>query len=268
MRPCAKRRSLWATSTRSASTSSSTPPRWSGMASAAVEPRPRGLPFLLSVIAGATDTIGFLGLDGLFTAHVTGNLVVIAAHLVSGIAARPAEILAVPVFMLVVGSARLFAGACAAVGLTTLRPLLLLQALLLASFLGLGAAARSPVDPDAAVTITAGMFGVAAMAVQNALVRIALPGVPSTAVMTTNVTHFMLDIGTLFAVRDPGELSSARRRAKATWPPMIGFALGCALGAACEIGYGLMALALPTGLALLAAAASLGTHFPQSKPIH
>ena len=227
------------------------------MASAAVEPSPRGLPFLLSVIAGATDTIGFLGLGGLFTAHVTGNLVVLAAHLVSGIAAKPAAILAVPVFMLVVGLARLFAGACAATGLTTLRPLLLLQALLLGGFLALGAAARPPVDPDAAIAITAGMFGVAAMAVQNALVRIALSGVPSTAVMTTNVTHFMLDIGTLFAVRDPEELAKARRRANATWPPMVGFALGCALGAACEIRYGLLALALPAGLALLALAASL-----------
>ena len=31
------------------------------------------LPFLLSVIAGSVDVIGFLGLGGLLTAHVTGN---------------------------------------------------------------------------------------------------------------------------------------------------------------------------------------------------
>ena len=36
-------------------------------------------PIVLSVIAGATDSIGFLGLNGLFTAHITGNLVVLAA---------------------------------------------------------------------------------------------------------------------------------------------------------------------------------------------
>ena len=34
------------------------------------------LPFVLSMTAGSTDVIGFLGLGGLFTAHITGNLVV------------------------------------------------------------------------------------------------------------------------------------------------------------------------------------------------
>jgi uncharacterized membrane protein YoaK (UPF0700 family) len=33
-----------------------------------------------SATAGASDTIAFLGLGGLFVAHITGNLVVLAAH--------------------------------------------------------------------------------------------------------------------------------------------------------------------------------------------
>jgi uncharacterized membrane protein YoaK (UPF0700 family) len=32
----------------------------------------RTLPFVLSVIAGASDIIGVLGFDGLFTAHMIG----------------------------------------------------------------------------------------------------------------------------------------------------------------------------------------------------
>ncbi len=42
------------------------------------------LPFVLSVTAGSVDIIGFLGLGGLFTAHITGNIVVLAAKLVAG----------------------------------------------------------------------------------------------------------------------------------------------------------------------------------------
>jgi uncharacterized membrane protein YoaK (UPF0700 family) len=49
-------------------------------------------------IAGSTDTIGFLSLDGLFTAHITGNLVVLAAHLINGAQTIVSYVLAVPVF--------------------------------------------------------------------------------------------------------------------------------------------------------------------------
>src|SRR2546422_10122515 len=60
------------------------------------------LPPLLSSIAGMVDVIGFLSL-GLFTAHVTGNLVVIAVLLVRGGPPKMAQILAVPVFIVAVG---------------------------------------------------------------------------------------------------------------------------------------------------------------------
>src|ERR1700692_5063264 len=58
------------------------------------------LPFVLSVVAGSVDVIGFLALDGLFTAHITGNIVVIAARFVAGEQALLSQLLARPLFML------------------------------------------------------------------------------------------------------------------------------------------------------------------------
>ena len=137
----------------------------------------RLLPTVLSIIAGSVDAIGFLGLGGLFTAHVTGNLVILAAHLVSGNGAPVAPMLSVPVFVAALGLTRLLAGALERIGFASLRPLLLLQLLLLAGFFVLCASAGPRIDPDAPKAILAGMLGVSAMAVQNALVQISLRSV-------------------------------------------------------------------------------------------
>ncbi len=132
----------------------------------------RLLPTVLSIIAGSVDAIGFLGLGGLFTAHVTGNLVILAAHLGSGSGAPVAPMLSVPVFVATLGLTRLLAGALERIGLASLRPLLLLQLLLLVGFLILGVSAGPRIDADAPIAVLAGMLGVSAMAVQNALVQI------------------------------------------------------------------------------------------------
>jgi uncharacterized membrane protein YoaK (UPF0700 family) len=212
----------------------------------------RALPFVLSVIAGSTDTISFLALNGLFTAHVTGNIVVLAAHAVTGAPAVYSYIISVPIFMLVLLVKRLFATRLEKAGLSTLWPLLLLQLLLLIAFLMLCVTAGPWSEPDAILAIIAGMFGVAAMAVQNALAQISLRNVPSTAVMTTNVTHFMLDLGEVLMGGDAAAITNARERALRTLPVIAGFTVGCGLGAAWEAATGLWSLTLPMGLAMIA----------------
>ena len=212
------------------------------------------LPAVLSVIAGSVDAISFLGLGGLFTAHVTGNLVVLVAHLATGSRAPVASILSVPVFVAALGLTRLLADVLEKIGLVSLRPLLLVQLLLLVGFLALYASAGPRLEPHATRAILAGMFGVSAMAVQNALGQISLKGVPSTAVMTTNITRFMMDIGEVMVGRNLSDVAKARDRARLTWPAIVGFAIGCGLGAACETAIGLMSLTLPVGLAVLAVA--------------
>ena len=212
------------------------------------------LPSVLSLTAGSVDVITFLGLGGLFTAHITGNLVILAAHVVSGEEAQLAPMLSVPVFIAALGLARLLAEASERIGFASLRPLLLLQFLLLAGSLVLCIAVGPRADPDAPIPILMGMLGVSAMAVQNALVQISLSGAPSTAVMTTNITRFMMDVGEVMLGRDADDVAKARSRAKRTFPAILGFAVGCGLGAPCEAAFGLWALALPAGLALLALA--------------
>jgi len=223
---------------------------------------------VLSVIAGSTDIIGFLGLGGLFTAHITGNLAILAVHVASSGTAEVAQILSVPVFIVAVGLTRLLAVGLESIGLATLRPLLILQFLLLAGFFALSVAAGPHMDPTAKNAILAGMLGVSAMAVQNALVQISLVGTPPTAVMTGNVTRFTMDVAEILLGRDPDAVATARARAKRTAQTIVGFAIGCGLGAVCEVTIGLWSLALPAGLALLALAIVLppvpslkGRHF-------
>jgi uncharacterized membrane protein YoaK (UPF0700 family) len=223
------------------------------------------LPAVLSVIAGSVDAISFIGLGGLFTAHVTGNLVILVAHLATGSRAPLANTLSVPVFVAALSLTRLLAGALERVGFASLRPLLLLQLLLLAGFFALCASAGGSMDPHATKAVFAGMLGVSAMAVQNALVQISLKGAPSTAVMTTNITRFMMDIGEVMFGRKPSEIVKARDRTMLTWPVIVGFAIGCGLGAICERTLGLRSLALPMGLALLAVAMGMNVDLEGSE---
>jgi uncharacterized membrane protein YoaK (UPF0700 family) len=118
--------------------------------------------------------------------------------------------------------------------------------------MGLMQFARSP-----GMAITAGMFGVAAMAVQTALVQISLTKVPSTAVMTTNVAHFVLVLGEMLAGGNEDVVAGARKRVIHTFPVIVGFVLGCALGAAGQAAYGAWSLGLPAGLALLSVLMSM-----------
>ena len=211
----------------------------------------RALLVVLSVTAGCTDVISFLGLGGLFTAHITGNLVILAAHFFSG-EAQIAPMLSVPVFIVMLILTRMLASSLELRGFASLHPLLLLQFVLLAGFLILCVVAGPRIDPSGTIEIIAGMLGVSAMAVQNALVQISLKGAPPTAAMTGNVTLFAMSVGEILVGRDPAEIAEARKRAVRTLPELLGFALGCGLGAAYETAMGLASLALPVELALLA----------------
>ena len=143
-----------------------------------------------------------------------------------------------------------------AVGIESLRPLLVVQLVLLAGFLTLGVAADARANPTAPTAVLAPMFGVSAMAAQNALVQVSVRGAPTTAVMTTDLTRFTMDVGEILLGNDASASVAARRRASHAWPAMLGFAVGAALGAGLYAILGLAFLVLPTGLALISLSAA------------
>src|SRR5712671_376077 len=158
-------------------------------------PRPRvtPLPLLLSLNAGFVDTAGFLGLQGLFTAHVTGNFVTLGAALVLGTHGVVAKLLALPEFVLVVALVRLAGAALAARRWPVVRLLLAAKVVLLIAFFVLAVTLGPFADSDAPAALLTGFAGVAAMAVQNAVQRIHLASLPPGTLMTGNTTQAVLD---------------------------------------------------------------------------
>jgi hypothetical protein len=75
----------------------------------------------------------------------------------------------------------------------------------------------------------------------NAL-ELALAGAPSAEGMTTKTTRLTVDLGTL---------ARTRRRARVTFPCVVGFVAGCAAGAVLKGHSGPWALVLPVALAAI-----------------
>jgi uncharacterized membrane protein YoaK (UPF0700 family) len=198
------------------------------------------------------DVIGFLNLK-LFTAHVTGNLVVIAALLVRGGPPNLAQILAVPVFILAVGGVWMIAKRLNRRGRALARPLLVVQFLLLACVLIVAVIFHPAADPHGLTAGVAAMVAVSAMACQFALLRLTVSGAPSTAVMTGNLTKTTLSLLDTLSGSMP-VMAGARTQLKKTAQLVIAFFVGCLVGAAAVSWLGEWAWSLPVLLAGIAVA--------------
>ena len=211
------------------------------------------LPPLLSVIAGMVDLIGFLTLGKIFTAHVTGNLVVAAAAAVHGGPWNLAQALAIPVFMLAVAAAWLIARASGLHGVALTRLLLVIQFLLLLAVLVFSVTTAPSADPRGLMAGIAVMIAVCAMAFQYALLRLALPKAVSTAVMTGNLTNAVLSLMELLSPRQP-LMPVDRGRLKSSLRLLVGFLAGCLMAAVGVSFMGDWAWSIPTLLAAFAIA--------------
>ncbi|RYG43000.1 DUF1275 domain-containing protein, partial [bacterium] len=177
--------------------------------------KPNREPLLMALVSGLVDTLGFVALFGLFTAHVTGNLVLAGAELVVGRDDVFGKLLAIPVFV-------------AAVAVTAVwirrskRPEALLPVLMVVEALWLGAAmvAGMVLAPlhgaDAPPTLLVGMLMVIAMGIRNAATKLILGFIAPTTVMTGNVVQLTIDFA---ALPDP----AARTRIGRFLPTVLGF---------------------------------------------
>jgi uncharacterized membrane protein YoaK (UPF0700 family) len=208
------------------------------------------LPTLLSVIAGMVDVIGFLGL-GIFTAHITGNIVIIGALIVHHNRVSSADILAIPVFVLAVAATSLVAKATGWRDRRLRRLLLIIQFLLITCVFIFSAITKPSADPDGRTATIAAMIAITSMACQFALLRLTLPVAPSTAVMTGNLTNAVLAL-----VDSSTRMESDSRQLKDSLHLLIGFFVGCVAAAAAEMYLGDWAWSLPAALAGVAVALS------------
>lgn len=209
------------------------------------------LPTLLSVVAGMVDLVGFLTLGNVFTAHITGNLVVIAALLVRHRPVNPAQILAIPVFVFGVGATWFIARASGTEGPALLRRLLLIQFLLLTFVLIFSVVTKPSAAPHGSAADVAAMAAVSAMACQYALLRLALPVAPTTAVMTGNLTNAVLS--SLNAIsRSQRSTANDIARLTSSLHLLIGFFAGCVAAAIAVTYVGDWAWLLSVALAGLA----------------
>lgn len=204
----------------------------------------------LGYVAGYVDTVGFMSLFGLFTAHVTGNFVLIGSEL-----ARPShgvliKFLAFPAFIAAVVLTRLVVNRLQARNRAPFGVALGMQIFFLLAFMLLGSLAEPIRAPDTLLALCAGMAGAAAMGVQNAASRLVWTDLAPTTVMTGNVTQVVID---LLDLMGGGRDGATRQRINKFLWPVLAFGLGAVSGAYACVAWQFWSLLLP--ILILTAAA-------------
>jgi uncharacterized membrane protein YoaK (UPF0700 family) len=214
---------------------------------------------VLSALAGFVDAAGFIGLFGLFAAHVTGDLVAAGTTLAGGIhEGLTLRLVAILVFMIAVATAALVARAARRRRRRPLTALFALMTFALALFCTTGVLLRPQLQgPDAWAVVLTGAVGVFGMGVQNALMRDVLCSLGATTLMTGNLTQLTMDLVEVVlpdktngpsTERSRQRLEMRRRLAK-SGTSVSAFLLGTVLGGAAIMRYGFWSIALPATVA-------------------
>lgn len=204
---------------------------------------------LLAFNGGLVDTAGFLGLHGLFVAHVTGNFVTLGAALINGGHGFIGKILALPEFILVIALARLTGTVLRGASFPARQILFGTKVLLLLIFFVLAVRFEPFADGDSPQALLTGLAGIAAMACQNAVQRVHLAKMPPSTMMTGSTVQATLDLVDILTGAHPEQQSETRARFRRLSLTLLAFAIGCAVSAAIYsyVGFWCLALAVIVG---------------------
>ncbi|SUD91960.1 Predicted membrane protein [Psychrobacter phenylpyruvicus] len=208
------------------------------------------IPVMLTVVGGAIDTIGFVGLFGFFTNHVTGNLVMAGAGIVQGGSGLWIKLGAVPVFILTVIVTKRVIEKRKANKLILSDLLFAEVAFLLAFFLS--AIYFGPFDQPGTLEIAfTGFLGLIAFAIRNTASKTVMGKMSSTLLMTGNTTQLGIDLSDYIFDRNNCNFVSLKH----SFTIVASFAVGALIGALLYIQIGLWAIGpfiLPVLMAAIA----------------
>ncbi|MDN3656064.1 YoaK family protein [Ferruginibacter paludis] len=211
----------------------------------------RKISFALSFVAGFIDTSGFIALFGLFTSHVTGNLVLAGAsffdHNNAGNLSE--KLVMLPVFIAGV----VFTCYLIQYRKATLSNLIFTEAILISCFSIGGSICCGKTDtPSSTVISLTASFAIIGMAIQNTYMRKLLNQYTPNTVMTGNFTQFSIDLFNLsvyFLKKDQQPDKDAIQPVYNSFKKVVivlsGFLIGCFLGALLVSKIGLLCCLLP-----------------------
>jgi len=218
----------------------------------------RTVPIVLGFVGGYVDGCTFVALFGLFVAQVTGSFVSAGAAVVMHEHGALIKVLAIPVFLLGAVVATAVVSIARHAGWRPSSLVLGLESLLLACLLVTMLVVPDMTNPDQPAALVAGAFGLCAMGVQSAFVRLLMADTPSTNVMTTNTTQLAIDVTEVLLARLwPGrsggfptsaDMGIAHKRFVETVPIVLAFLIGTIAGAMAWYGVGFVCLVLPIAM--------------------
>lgn len=153
--------------------------------------------FIMAVIAGFSDVFGFVALHQIFTAHITGNIVMAISYAIHHIPGISPRLIAIPTFIVFAMIATIIIETR---GITryAFRIWLAIEMVLFLLLIVLGIKFKNNLGVTTQTFTIIAMLPVTAMAIHNTLMKTYLRGLPVFTVMTGNLSQLIISCTSLY----------------------------------------------------------------------